>query len=332
MNRLTGIRSNWLMDAARYREWRTNRSIYIGIWLALVIPWVLMNKGYYPEVPSGWTYPSMILAAILGIAVVWNDRVREHLSYALEGPLSRRQVLVTKIQYVILMVATANLVILVITLLGSGLAGHLLPIEVALPTALLLTLYEMCVAITALVVGVAIGSLILIVGTVGLINLFPLVLASFINFLALSQPPINPLTAVPMPPPAWALTLANVVSHFSAFVPLYPSGWSRLAFGLIALVWTGFVIRVALYWWDRIPLERFGTAVFYPWLWNLYYAVFALISDVIVVVTTNVQNQFSRTLLLFTIGVLAVIGWFFWRWALRKLQIAEPSVKPRTEP
>ncbi len=256
----------------------------------------------------------MIFAAIFGIALFWNDRTREHLNYALEGPLSRRHILVTKIGYILATFITANLTSLVFQTIQTGWSqGEPFSTTSALRTAFFITTMEISVATTALSVGTLVGSVILITLTVGLANLFPLVLSSIIQYLAIPKG-MGILSRIPNPPPEWAMNISGAILHLSPFTNSYPSGTFRLVFGGTAIVWTILITRFALFWWDRVPIEHFGKPVFFPWVYNLYYGSLALVPALWISGILMARYQWSKTTQLGVVLLLSIMGWLFWRW------------------
>lgn len=330
MKLYAGPRSNGLMDAALYREWRTNRVIYGFIGVVMLLPWVYQSLlllqmqqtpvGYYPQMVANligsylqghysFIYFDMVMAGILGIAVFWNDWVRGHLNYALEGPLPRRQVLLAKVWYSIPTIVLANLAI-VLLLLGIA---WIEPVPLALGSMLLRAFFligmQIGMAATALAISTAVGSVIFTaIGTM-LTAVSPLVLSGLIQ--RLTWPIVQPGGYYGPNPPHWAQMLTNATSYLSPFSTGYPTtGWSQLLFGTIAIIWAGFAIAMALGWWDRAPRERFSAPFFFPWLWNLYYGFLSLISAFI-------GGAFLNNLVGWSIWTAAIplwlTGWFFWR-------------------
>lgn len=327
-----GSRSNWLLEAALYREWRTNRVIYGFIGVVMVLPWVYqallllqmqqMPPEYHYQMANNLIasylmgnysiiYFEMAMAGILGIAVFWNDRVRGHLNYALEGPLPRRQVLLAKVWYSIPTVVFANLAIIAALLLSAW--GNQVPIawgSMGLRAGFLIGM-QIGLAATALAIGTAVGSVIFTaIGTL-FVATSPLMLSSLVQRLTRPTPIVQPESSYVPNPPHWAVILTNGISNLSPFSSTYPTaGWSMLLFSAIALMWAGLVLWMALGWWARAPWERFGEPFFFPWLWNVYYGFLSLISALVgAALLHNISG--------WPFGMLAIpfwiIGWFVWR-------------------
>ncbi len=334
MKHYAGPPSNWLLDAARYREWRTNRVIYGFTGVVMFLPWLyhlvlLFQIQIYPAV-AGYRHQmagaligsylvahyslidfGMVMAGLLGIAVFWNDRIRGHLNYVLEGPVPRRQVLLAKVWYSIPTIVLANLAIIAQLLLIAW--GYQVPIAwgaMVLRAGFLICMQIGMVA-TALAIGTAVGSVIFTaVGTL-LAATSPLVLSSLVQRLAGPWPIVLRGGYYVPEAPHWTVILTQGISHLSPFSSGYPTtAWTTLLFSVTALVWAALALWMARGWWDRAPRERFGEPFFFPWLWNLYYGFLSLFSAFVGAAIVQHLTRWS----IWSIAIpLWIIGWFVWR-------------------
>jgi len=321
VNRLAGLLFKHLTSGVRYREWRTNRVLYIVVGVILVIPWaleVMMNIGpndqsFLRSMVGGYAletdatlFLGMGLVALFGIGLMWNDRGRGALEPVLDGPVSRRAVLVAKMWFSSKMLVT---VYVVISILMLGLAwsfgiDHLMgPI---LLRSLFLFAMQLGIVWTALAVATAIGSVVFAAMAMAILAVIPLGLGSLIVTLVLYFTRGGAF-------PYWSLVMRNVAMHLSAVAPTYPTGSSQILFAAAAMVWAVIAATGGLFWWERAPQERFHEPFAFPWLWNLFYGMLAIITALVggLIITVKLH---SGTGFAISAGCLAVIGWFFWRW------------------
>ncbi|PSR33050.1 MAG: hypothetical protein C7B46_11655 [Sulfobacillus benefaciens] len=322
-----------LPSPVRYRELHVNRALYLGAWVLWVFPWLFQVTsnmrpfsheilreiilGYINGITSTLR-TDMAIAALLGIAIMWNDRGRGQLSFALEGPIRRRDVMKAKIWYSFLTVVAGNLAIVLLLLLASVTVGNMALIDGILVRCAFLILWQWSIVVTALAVSAAVGSVIFIGIALGIMSVLPLLGASLIQMLTWPRISSGPAPGPPttIVPPHWTLVLSNAVLHLSPVAPDYPMGWIQLVFALAAMLWAVLIGRWGLKWWEHAPLERFYDPFMFLMLWNFYYAFLAIVTTV--VVGTLVTSKYSLNIWEFVVFslVVAVSSWFMWRWLI----------------
>jgi len=338
--------------AARYRELRVDRAIYVLGSLALLAPWALWLQGLWsmPQAAlavdhttlnafmrlnlQGFAQGSagstatfdLLVATAMGIALFAYDRFAGGLFYSLEGPLSRREVLVAKVVFgsaSILLVATVSTLGTVLTAVLSGnapLAGAVL-LRCLFDATGQLSLFA-----TALAMGTAMSTVFSVVATATWI-LLPSLLQSLLSnlFLVPGKQVVTlvpggqrvPVTTVRFAAP-WIAHLAQVLPNLSPFQPTGSYGWSLVAaLALIAwfVAWMVLVLWLAYGWWERAPFERLRDAVFFPFLWNLYYAFLSLLSTLVLGALLTHGTVFGIAWAVIYLA-LFVAGWFFWRFVV----------------
>ena len=260
----------------------------------------------------------MAIAALLGVAVMWNDRGRGQLTFALEGPIRRRDVMKAKICYSFLTVTAGNLAIVVLLTLTSVTVGSVGLTGGILVRFAFLVGWQCSIIATALAVSSAVGSVIFIGIALGIISVVPLLGASLIEMLSWTR-----ISAVPEPgppttivPPHWALVLSNAVLHLSPVAPYYPMEWTQLVFALAAMLWAVLIARWGLKWWEHAPLERFYDPFMFLMLWNFYYAFLAIVTALVVgLLLTSKYSLRAWEFVTFAL-LVAVPAWFVWRWLI----------------
>jgi hypothetical protein len=338
--------------AARYRELRANRAIYALAVVVLSAPWAIWLAELERALA---TRPALLAAdhvtltalvrfqlatfvqgsppigafdlfaaAALGIALFAYDRVVGGLFYSLEGPLGRREVFWAKALYgagtILLVLGVGTLA----TLAAAAASGNL-----ALAGGILLrTLFEasgqLSLFATALAMGGAMGTVFSSLATAiwaglpalgqGLVFVLfwvhseRTVVANGTRVLVFGMEPVAP----------WLGSLTKALPNLSPFQPGGFPGWSTPAvLALVAwfLAWTVLIAGLGATWWERAPFERLWDGVFFPKLWNAYYAFLALATALFVVtlVTHGTVVGLGWAALM---TAVAVPAWLFWRAAL----------------
>lgn len=321
---MSGRAPRSVSQAARFRELRVNRTIYVLSILALVAPWALWFLQLQAAfvLPAAPGYPSthqlvrqvlmgfatngnmpfqtvdLFVAAALGLALFGYDHRAGGLLFSLEGPLSRRDVWLAKFLYggaaLVLVTALGT----VINLVAAAASGNVDLAGLLVLRALFGATGQLMFFATSLAMGGAMATTFALLTTLSWMGL-----PSGLQGLAMNLWP----TRIPY----WMLNLPN----FSPFQPSGFAGWSAVAvFALIAwfVAWTALMVSLGTRWWERAAFERLHDGFFFPFLWNLYYAFLSLLSGLIL--TTVITR--GRILGLPWAGLYAgffVAGWFFWR-------------------
>jgi hypothetical protein len=116
----------------------------------------------------------------------------------------------------------------------------------------------------------------------------------------------------------WIAQLAFALPNLSPFQPAGFAGWpfsAILAFSAWFVGWTVLVLWLAYGWWERAPFERLRDAVFFPFLWNLYYGFLSLLSTLLLGALLTHGTVFGVAWAAIYL-VLLVAGWFFWRFVV----------------
>lgn len=331
-------RGLWL--AARYREWHVNRMLYVAAAVILVAPTLLtlltnsrepwgyargQLAGQVLNYTSGytgtWSEILILFAGILGIALFWNDRSRGRLDVMLEGPMPRRLMLWAKFYWGVLTVwavATTLCLAMAVTALAVGHPDWMGPIVVR---SLIHAASGTALLVTSVGLGAAMGSVVLTAMGTGVWLLAPVTLASLVYALQLGV--FGKMTPE---------TVMVAIQRLSPVAPTPPQGWVGVVYAGYFLAWAIFVGNRALKWWDRAPWERFHDPVYFPVMWNFFYALWALLSGlVLTMVGLLLFSPTGTTTVNFLVGslIIAVPGWFFWRrftWFLGRTRLGwEPG-------
>ncbi len=339
--------------AARYRELHVDRTIYLLGTLLLLAPWGLLLLNLWSEMHiahwvlaanhttlrammnsnlQGFTQAlgfgsfDLFVAAIMGLALFAYDRFAGGLFYSLEGPLRRREVFLAKAIF-----GAASILLEVVlgtagTLLMAGLSGNQSLAGAILLRGLFDASGQLSLFATALAMGAAMDSVLSGIAT-----------AIWAGLPALGQSLLGQLFMVqgkqPMTLPGgqsvtvttfkfiapWIGSLAQSLPGLSPFQQGF-YGWpigDVLAMIGWFIAWTVLLFWLGLGWWQRAPFERLHDAVFFPFLWNLYYAFLALLSGLVItqVVTRGMVRGLSWAAIY---AALSVAGWFFWRFVVRR--------------
>jgi len=345
-------RSLWALGvspAARFRELRVNRTVYLLGFLLLIAPWALWFEGLQVELQTpAWilnlshnTVTALIrislqgfalgtnnattfyvaVAGAIGIALFGYDRYAGGLLYSLEGPLRRREVLTAKVLLgaiiILLPVAAGTAGALVFAELSRnpGLAG---PIALR---GLLDATGELSFFATAMAMGSAMGTVFSALAMVTWAAL-PALLQSLVSNLFLvpgsSVVILNghrvATTTLRLPHP-WIAHLAFALPYLSPLQPASPPWPLAAVLGLVAwfVAWTALVLWLSYGWWERAPFERLRDAVFFPFLWNLYYAFLSLLSTLLLGAWLTHGAVYGVAWAAIYLA-LFVAGWFFWRY------------------
>ncbi len=318
-----------MRDAVSFREWRVNRSLYIAAAAVMLFPWVLMlltsiggpggelielravigdNAGLGPT--NGWI---TVLGGLLALGVFWNDRSRGGLDGALEGPVSRRALLMAKMRWGILTITAVWVllfVILALVAVGIGHAGFIGPLVIAgvWSVSSAVALYVAAVAF-----GAAMGSAFFTALASVLWVTLPRIVESVAFQLTLGSGRRLPLATAER----WQTTLTDI-HWFSVATDGHPAGWAAVLYAAYFAAWAVFLGWRALVWWERTPMERFHDPFYYPQLWNFWYAFLAILSGMFVAALA-IPNVGSQGRLDIAALVFGVPLWFLWRWTWRRL-------------
>lgn len=319
--------------AIQYREFRANRGLYgIGLVLMLLplLPSLLASLGgtetatmyqswlvgYVAGQGTGEGILTLIVAALMGIAVMWRDRSRDQLLEVLEGPVSRSDHVLGKIQW-LLVAFVAEGVVSALYWLAIAIAAHAVDqMGAVLVRDFWVTAGTVAMGLTGLAMATAMGSMFFAALGSAVWPAAPL-LSGSILYAAVIRPThfIAGVGYVPGPP--WAVALYNVLNHLSPFfVPPSRAGWPSLLYGLLFLAVAAAMGYAAVSWWRRAEVERMRDPMVFPFLWNFYYAFLALITGGLAtgIVMPYVPSRHSSTeLSLILWGIFALIGWFVWR-------------------
>jgi hypothetical protein len=337
----SGLAWTGLPAAVRYREWQVNRGLYVLGFVATLAPWVLLVIGIlnspgvsvrlfvqdYLTPQYSFSFGT-VAAGVVGVGLLWRDRVRGALLTILEGPVRRLDVLMAKVWLGATTVTLANVVLaaaMTIVAIGAGDPGWVgaIWLKAVLVTSIGLSLFGV-----ALAMGTAMGSLFLHVVGAGLWALWPILAGNLLN--ALAYPPLvaNSPTALLHPeilvPPHWLLVTLGVLFELSPFPQTFLPGWPGLLDSLWFLaVSVGFIL-LARVWWQRAREERMQDPFFFPVLWNYYYAVLALFTGFITTGFLFHGGGPSAAGFFPVYGVVSAVEWFGWRWALSQSGRAAP--------
>lgn len=282
-----------ISPALGYREWLTNRSLYVTAGLLLVAPWMWLvwrtdtthtSRFFTPQSEMRDTIHSYVhnnyhvlyfalIAGLLGMGIMWHDRVRGRLSYALEGPVPRCDALQVKMFYGFLTIAAANAVNATVMLVGAALIGVQGVAGGILWASLWAILLRWTVFMTALAMSTLIGNAAYIAIASTLITAFPWMVSKFAThwygYYGLPTPRIAGLIA--------QLSPLTVPFHL-----LLPPTVPQVLLGTWFILWGAAWAFLARVFWDRVPFERFTEPVFFPVLWNGVYAIYASFSALMV--------------------------------------------------
>lgn len=339
-----------LSAAARYRELRVNRAVYVLGVLVLLAPWALwlvqfqsvlstpgptlaamhttlahlvrQNLQLFAQGSTGFATFDVFVAAALGIAVVGYDRMAGGLFYSLEGPLRRREVWLAKAFFgasaIVLVVALGTAAIL----LAAALSGNLDLTGPILLRALFDATGQLSLFATALAMGGAMGTVFscLATGTwAGLPALVSGLVATVFVGPYVEQLNGQPVTVLVTD--QWAWHLSQTLHNISPFQPGEFSQWPLYAFfALIALfvAWTALMAWLGPLWWDRAPFERLHDGVFFPALWNFYYAFLSLGSGLILTTLITGGATIKGLGWAAIYAAVFVASWFFWRFVVTR--------------
>lgn len=314
--------------AVLYREWRANRSIYGIAFLAILAPYLLSfmantlsqnaYAGYVGNYIVGqFSIITFVVAGILGIAVMWHDRMGDHLADVLEGPVSRRQFIGAKIRgSAITLTASGVMMALGVSALCFAI-GRPQEIGVVLLRDFWLTSGALAIAMTSLAMASAMGSLLFAAAGTAVWPLLPILAGSvYLSMIFHSTYPGHPVSqhALMRSNQIWAM-----IQHFSPFAPTVPfQHGSIFGYGVEYMAIAAAFGYAAMTWWYRAESERMRDPMVFPFLWNLYYAALALLTggmgSVIVIHFYFASSASSLPLYVFW-SIFALVGWFVWRWA-----------------
>jgi hypothetical protein len=308
--------------AAWYLEMHINWGLYGLIFAILVAPWLFQWAVDHNSLESvltrlasnnGLAAFDVVVAGALGVGAFASDLSEGVLQYALEGPLRRRDAWLAKAALgsatIVAAVAVAALGTIVAALSTGGgpLGADLLRVMVmaGAELSLFLTALALCGAMRWTVAAV--------VATVWV--LLPYLLAALV------------VTAAGRPLPA----VTTVLTGLSPVGRTVSNGAGPTVDALLHVVWFlawGIAMSLlALRWWERAALERLGDTVFFPAVWGLYYALYALTTAIVVVA---VLSHHLVGLACFVAVVAVFAGsWLVWRRVLgRRPRRAAPNGTP----
>lgn len=303
----------WPSAALRYRELRVNRTLYLMALVLEIVPWIFhaINNPAYPTMSSGSMVYSSVVAAGLGLGIFWNDRLRGHLSYVLEGPASRQNILRTKIWFSVLTLLASYVVMAISILAASAEATTPYPGGHLLVATLVMMIMASTMAMLALAMGSIMGSVIYAAIATATLGFLPQIAATAVFYLT-PQSPVSPGLAIPAESASW---FNSVLTHAAPLGSAAPPG----ATAVLALLWF-LLLSVALgtwstRWWAKVPTERMGDAFCFPYLWNFFYAFLAALSSLVLTATAMQGRPDHWT------GVIAflfffVLTWFVWRYLI----------------
>ncbi len=341
-----------ISPAARFRELRVNRTVYLVGFLLLITPWALWFEGLWAELNTPtWalnlshsTVAALIranlqgfalgtansttfyvaVAAAIGIALFGYDRFAGGLFYSLEGPLRRREVFTAKVLYgtitILLPVAAGTAG----ALLFADLSGNLGLAGAIAMRGLFDATGELSLFATALAMGSSMGTVFSAIATVTWAALPSLLQSLLSNLFLVSNRSVVILGGQSVSESTlrfaypWIAHLAFALPNLSPFQPAGFEGWPLSAvLALIAwfVAWTVLVLWLAYGWWERAPFERLRDAVFFPFLWNLYYAFLSLLSTLVFGALITHGTVFGVAWAAIYL-VLFIAGWFFWRFVV----------------
>ena len=341
-----------ISPAARYRELRVNRTVYLTAFLLLLAPWALWFESLSSILRSsapvlalqhttvaalmrenlqgfalGTSNPTMIYvlgAAVLGIALFAYDRLAGGLLYSLEGPLRRREVFAAKALFgaITLLVpvaaGTAGTLLFAALSGNPGLAG-----AIAL-RGLFDAAGELSLLATALALGGAMSTVFSVAATATW-ALLPALLQSLLmnlfwapGVVAVSAGGQLAYEQAPRFAYPWIGQVAMALPNLSPFQPAALSGWpltESLALLASFIAWAALMLGLGSGWWERAPFERLRDSFFFPFLWNLYYAFLSLLSTLILGALITRGEVYGAAWAAIYLA-LFVMGWFFWRFVV----------------
>lgn len=321
------------MKAVYYREWRMNRALYLVAGLLTILPsapvlwspftvphrfirqlltaFVVSNAHGAGGASVTW---GILLAGVLGLGVFWNDRRRDGLEAALEGPLSRRALMAGKLFMGFQIVTAAQgLLFLLWTVIAIS-VGQARLIGPLASGAILTLMASACVFTLTLAWSAVMGSPFFVALTTTLWLLVPRVVATVV---------VNLTYAARMTMPEAAAMTATVthIRWFSPLVNFYPANGQALLYAGYFALWAVAGAWAAFSWWDRVPFERLQAPLCFPGLWNGVYALLALVSGFVFATIGRIwglgggtePGLYARTL------ALAILLWWLWRWILTRV-------------
>ena len=346
-----------LSAAACYREFRVNRTIYLVAILVLLAPvaqWLLQLEavlslpgaflvaghtsvhaamrstllpfGQGSNYFEGFTGLDVIVAGALGIGLFAYDRLTGGLFYSLEGPLRRREAFLVKVLFGTAGILLPTVIAAAGTVIAAGVSANadltgLILLRFAFQAAGQLNLFA-----TALAMGAAMSTALSCIATATWAGL-PSLLQGLVSVLfwverrhAITVGGHRMLAFVLRPIAPWVPGLWQALPNLSPFLPNGFFGYTQLAVaGLFAwlVAWAALMLWQGPSWWERAPFERLRDAVFFPFLWNVYYAFLSLVTAlVLTALITRGTVQGAGWGLIY--ALLFIAGWFFWRYAIRR--------------
>ncbi len=315
-------------QAVLYREWRANRSLYGIALLATLSPYLLtfmtnsLSQPAYSRyvgnyIVGQFSVIAFVVAAGLGIAVMWHDRIGDHLADVLEGPVSRRQFIWAKIRWSGLTLMVPGVIMALWVSVLCFAIGRPQAIGAVLLRDFWLTSGALAIAMTSLAMASAMGSLLFAAAGTAVWPLLPVLAGSvYLSMVYSSTRPGHGLSqrAMIRANQTWAM-----IQHFSPFAPTVPfQHGSIFGYGVEYVAMAAVFGYAAMTWWHRAESERMRDPMVFPFLWNLYYAALALLTGgmgAAIVMHFYYQSSVSPLPLYVFWSIFALGGWFFWRWA-----------------
>lgn len=313
----------WPTQAARFREWRVNRVSYILVFLVAVIPWILQwQASHAPHQLVGMSFPSLageyiggdassqaVAALLLALVVVWNDWARGRLSYVLEGPISRQDVVLAKLWWCGLSVVGGGLAAALIVVVGSLVLHQPILLGGVLASLGLILAARLAMVATGLAVSGAVGNLLYLALSAWILAEWPSLFGSVSAFVASMAGGGNVGEILG---PRWFWVANRGIRHFEplSLTSTWHSGsWADL---IGYVTWAVLLTVLALRWWTRASYERFHDPFYFPQLWNGVYAFWAALTATLVMETSSGVSPPTLTSLI--VWVLTfIVGFFFWR-------------------
>lgn len=332
------------IKAVYYREWRVNRALYLIAGLLTILPCclslfantmaphryvrefltsVVVSSAHGDAGPSA-TF-SIVLAGVLGLLVFWNDRSRGGIDAALEGPMSRRALMVGKLTLGVVTVLTAQVVVfllLMVTALSVGRANAI----GSLAAIMTLTLVaSVCLMALTLAFSAAMGSPFFIALATFVWLTLPRVVATVSTNLTYLSTRMTVAEATAMN------TTVTHIHWLSPLVAVLPSNGEALLYACYFALWAGAAVWAALVWWPHAPYEKLHAPLYFPWLWNIFYALLALVMGFVLANLGRTLGLggwtfpgiYAHTL------IIAIPAWFLCRLLFTRLGWSERRLRPK---
>jgi hypothetical protein len=340
-----GMRKNAL-KAVYYREWRMNRFLYLGTAALMVLPWCLavfadarvphqFAREFLTAVVVGYAHGDagfvvpfgVLLAGVLALIVFWNDHSRGGIDAALQGPLSRRALVVGKLTLGLITIWSSQVCILLIVLVTAWDVGQMHVMGSVIAMTILTLVSGSCLFTLTLAFSGAMGSPFFIALAAVLWLILPGATATIVTNLTYLSTRMTTAEAT-------AMNTTRMDMHWlSPLVNGLPTNTKALLYAAYFALWTVAAVWAALVWWSKVPYERLHAPLYFPWLWNGLYTLLAMVTGFFLAYGGRAlglggwtfPGLYGHTL------ILAIPSWFLWRWIWVRLGRSGLGIGPTAE-